>query len=285
MKRVDEEIFNKLPEEKVKIKFNDRNPGWIKDTRHAAFFKVEGAYDGFTAGMQRNGQLKNIFSKYEKAFLENIIGEDQLSIYNKNGYLYERVVKLGKDPVILDLSDVYDYIDYKILLSNTDLIAPDVNKKYLKATYKYFIEKEGDVDTLKANKASNQKIAWISYGKMENDAKKLKAFLSVYSQLFGKSYIKYDNVKIQKLQSEVSSIIEDNINKFVDVINHKSYDTLLLISESIGAGVINKKGTSYFLADGGDKIGNNINETVSFLDANVNQELVFTIQEQIKLKK
>lgn len=278
------EVF-KLPQETVLVKPNLTNPGWVKNPRHVAFFKLEGAFDMFTVAMSRNGTLKNPFTDAEKNYLTEVLQLDskELSVYTANSFLRLQNIRLGKDPVKLDLSQPDDFIKYKILLTNTDKVAPSVKDVKKKGTYKYYIEREADVTSVNKEKGDINKTAWKEYGKMEENKGKLAAFLKVYSRVMGQPAKKIDkSTKLDFLQGQVSAIIEANTKQFAEIVDNPNYDTILLIAEAVEKGIIVAKGTNYFLKGGTDKLGSSLIETVSYLNNAMNQELKLTIEQQIK---
>lgn len=278
------EVF-KLPQETVLVKPNLTNPGWVKNPRHVAFFKLEGAFDMFTVAMSRNGTLKNPFTDAEKDYLTEVLQLDskELSVYTANSFLRLQNIRLGKDPVKLDLSQPDDFIKYKILLTNTDKVAPSVKDVRKKGTYKYYIEREADVTSVNKEKGDINKTAWKEYGKMEENKSKLAAFLKVYSRVMGQPAKKIDkSTKLDFLQGQVSAIIEANTKQFAEIVDNPNYDTILLIAEAVEKGIIVAKGTNYFLKGGTDKLGSSLIETVSYLNNAMNQELKLTIEQQIK---
>lgn len=285
MEKVKEKEVFTLPQETVLVKPNLTNPGWVKNPRHVAFFKLEGAFDMFTVAMSRNGTLKNPFTDAEKEYLTEVLQLDskELSVYTANSFLRAQNIRLGKDPVKLDLSQPDDFIKYKILLTNTDKIAPSVKDVRKKGTYKYYIEREADVTSVNKEKGDINKTAWKEYGKMEENKGKLAAFLKVYSRVMGQPAKKIDkDTKLEFLQGQVSAIIEANTKQFAEIVANPNYDTILLIAEAVEKGILVAKGTNYFLKGGTDKLGSSLIETVSYLNNAMNQELKLTIEQQIK---
>jgi hypothetical protein len=275
-----------LPSKKVRVRPCLENPGWIKNPRHAAFFKVEGAYESYPVAMKRDGNLKNPFTDEEKEFLEDVYGYENntLSVYKENGPLRKINVRLTKDGMTLDLSNPDDYITYKVLLTNSDKIAPSVKDRKAKQTYKFYIEDESEVAEMKSNDANINQIAWMEYGKISENKSKLAAFLKIYSQVFKTPITKIDkNTDIKFLQGKVSDIVKDKMQGFVEIVKSPDYDTMLLIAEATEVGVIIRTGIKYSLPEG-DMLGNNLKETIQFLKSPVNQELVLIIEQQIKLK-
>jgi hypothetical protein len=276
----------KLPMKKVRVRPNLENSGWIKNPRHAAFFKVEGAYESYPVAMLKSGQLKNPFTDEEKVFLEEHYGYEPntLSVYKKDSPLREINVRLTKDGMALDLSNPDDYIIYKVLLTNSEKIAPSVKERKSKATYKFYIEDEAEIAEMKSSDANINQIAWMEYGKISENKSKLTAFLKIYSQVFKMPTTKIDkNTDIKILQGKVSDIVKDKMQGFVEIVTNPDYETMLLISEAVENGVIVRTGTKYSLAEG-DQIGNTFKEAIQYLKAPVNQELILILEEQIKLK-
>jgi len=276
-----------LPKKVVRVKANLENPGWIKNTRHAAFFKVEGAYESYPVAMNRNGKLKNPFTDEEKEFLEEIMGYEKnaLSIYNKNGPLTEINIRLTKDPMDLNLEDPEDYIRYKVLLTNSDRIAPSIKDVKSKGTYKFYIEDASELAEVTRMKGTIEQKAWTEYGKISENKQRLIAFLKVYTQVKKLPTVRIDkDTKIDFLQAKVMDAINSNKKDFVEIITNEDFDIMLTISEGIETGILRKSGTQYSLAEG-DKIGDTLKQAITYLKAPVNQEVRLVVEEQIKLKQ
>lgn len=275
-----------LPDKKVKVKPNLENPGWIKNKRHAAFFKVEGAYESYPVAMNRNGSLKNPFTDEEKKFLEEVMGYEPntLSVYKKEGPLREISVRLTKDPLELDLSNAEDYIKYKVLLTNSDRIAPSVKDIKAKGTYKFYIEDADEVAQITKLKGSLEQKAWTEYGKISENKGRLIAFLKVYNQVKKLPAMKIDkDSKLEFLQAKVMDAISINKQDFIDIVSNPDFDVMLTVAEGVETGVLKKNGTKYYLAEG-DQIGDTLKHAIDYLKAPVNQELRLIVEEQIKLK-
>jgi hypothetical protein len=277
-------VNGELPEKKVWVKPNYNNPGWIKNRRHVGFFKMEGCHDTFVVAMSRQGNVKNPFTNDEKKKIEEIYGyeENTLSVYNKKSPVHEISVRLSKDPILLDLANPEDFIKYKILLTNSELICPSVREVKNKQTYKYYIEDQDEVNQITKTATSKIQKAWKAFGKMEEDRTKLTSFLKTFNLVIGKPIPKIDNnTKLDFLQSQVADIVQNKTDQFITIIENEDYDTLLLVASALDAGVIKREGTKHSLASG-EKIGNNLKETVDFLKRPVNQDTVFLIESQLK---
>jgi hypothetical protein len=277
---------NVLPDKVVWIKPNFENPGWIKNPKHAAFFKLEGTYDNYVWAQDRNGKLKNLFTDEEKDFLEKELRMEPnaLSVYNKQNPLKDKMIKLGKDPIKLVLSDPDDFIQLRILLTNSDKIAPSVKDIKKKATYKYYVEDEDDILEITMDKTSLTQKAWMAYGEMSKDKRKLAGFIRIYTQVKNKPITKIDSsVKLETLQAKVSNVVQNDMKNFVELVENPSYDTILLIAEGVESGEVEKKQTTYYLKGGKDKMGSTLRETIDFLNSPMNQELRLILEEKVKI--
>jgi len=287
-KKMEETGFS-LPDKEVVVKPNFGNPGWIRNPKHAAFFKMEGTFDRLMAPQLRNGQLKDILTKEEKAFLEEKLQleENGLSIYKKgkDNFWFNFIVRLGREPVVLRLSDPHDYIKYKVVAANTNLVASSIKNLKDGTKYKYYIEDKSEVAEIQETKSNINKKAWSAYGKMEDDKSKLRTFLITYSEIFGKATKKLDpDTKLQFLRSEVSTIVEERTKDFVDVIEDPDYETRAVIAEGIQTGVLQRQGLKYFIT-GGDKLGENLQDAVQTLKDPSNQETRLLLEQRIKQQK
>lgn len=281
-----------LPNEKVTIKPNFENPGWIKNPKHRAFFMLEGTYKAYMAPRLRSGVIKDVLTKAEKDHLEKIMNmeDNELSVYRKDNNFWESyIVKCTKDPIILDLSKPMDYISYKVLLANSDQIAPSVKNIKDKATYKFYIERQKEVDEVKTTKANTEKDAWLLYSKVEKDAKSLARVLNVY----GHAYSSYGNLKsvsakdndIEFLRAKLSDIVANDKELFIETVKDPLFETKALLSEALKAGVIKTKVNKYYL-DGEDKhFADSFKKAADFLDNPANQEFQLIVESKLKLNE
>jgi len=273
----------KLPNKKVVVKFNPHNQkGMVRNPKHVAYQKMEGCYDGFVVGMNRNGSLKNPLTNEEKEALTEILGlpDDELSIYNKKGRFWTMSsIGLNKTPKTLDLSDPEDYLTYKILLTNTDKICPNITELKNKATYDYYIEDADDVAKVTASENDIDEKAWSTFGEIKNDFNKLKTILKVYNQSTNKPNKNYNDTKIEVLRTEISNIIRSNKKLFVEIVSHSEFDTIGLIANAIDKKIVTKQGLKYYSSDN-ELIANNIKEMIDYLNAGANYEFRLMLEKQ-----
>lgn len=280
----------KLPNEKVWIKPNLRNPGWIKKPNHRAFFKMEGTFDRLGVPLLRSGGLVNVLTDDEKDYLEDRLSMDKnsLSVYKKAGdnYWHDFFVTVGKEPIPLDLSKPTDYIKYKVVLANEDLVAESVGKLRDKQTFKYYIERPNEVAELKAKQTNVTKEAWIAYAKMESDKRKLVGVLKVYGESFtDRAQLKRITEKDSKLEF-LQGLLQDEIEKdpttFLNVLKDKHFDTRLMIANAVDKGAIKRKGTKYYEPDATVAFANSLKEACQYLEAPANLEFKEKLELQIE---
>ena len=139
-----EQMINPLKKERVIVR-RLLKEGKITNPRHVLYGGMAmGAFHTFTVPMLRNGQLVDVLTKDEKAYLEEAMGleTNALSVHRKvDNYWSNYQVRLGKEDTILDLSVPEEYIKYKVLLNNTDQIAPSLDAVNIKPkeTYEYVL--------------------------------------------------------------------------------------------------------------------------------------------------
>ena len=142
---------NPLRNEKVYLRFVPKNDSLPKG-HVLSGGKADGARMSLCVPMLRSGQYKNILTNDEKDFLEEALGLDNnaLSVYKtENNYWdnYHVLIPDVKEGLHLDLSNPEDYIKYKVLLANNDIVAPSVKERMerFQATYQFEMVRESEV--------------------------------------------------------------------------------------------------------------------------------------------
>lgn len=276
-----------LPNKKVRVEPMTENPGWITDKNHVAFFKMEGTADRFTVPLQRRGVFVNVLTDAEKQFLEGELGVD-LGVYKKEGkasFWSNYIVKLDKYGSALDLSKPDEYIDYKVLLANKSLICPNYDQRTTAATFKYYIADSSEIAKSQKAIIDVNKKAYMYYGKMEDDAQALAAFLQVHSLSTKGVAARIDpESNINFLQEQVSIILDNSPRKFVEFMEDDNFGIRSIIAEGLLVGAVTKGAQGYETADG-LVIGKTVHNAVTFLSLEVNGDVLLTIEARIKQAK
>lgn len=209
-----------------------------------------GAFKWFTVPMLRNGQLVDVLTKDEKAYLEEAMGleTNALSVHRKvDNYWSNYQVKLGKEDTVLDLSNPEEYIQYKVLLANVDQIAPSKDAAMMnpKETYEYMIIHEGE--EAKANKVRvNKNIeAYKVLGTIENDRDTLRTIVEIAT-----ARPQHRTVTVDVLTDQVDKLIQANADLFLTIAQDKLLPTKVLLKKGVECGAVKVKNDLFFDSDG-----------------------------------
>jgi hypothetical protein len=245
-----EQMINPLKKERVIVR-RLLKEGKITNPRHVLYGGMAmGAFHTFTVPMLRNGQLVDVLTKDEKAYLEEAMGleTNALSVHRKvDNYWSNYQVRLGKEDTILDLSVPEEYIKYKVLLNNTDQIAPSLDAVNIKPkeTYEYVLLHEEE--EAKANKKRvNKNIeAYKILGKIEGDKDKLRTIVEIAT-----SRPQHRTASLDTLTDQVDRLIQANANLFLTIAQDPLLDTKVLLKKGIECGAVRIKNDLLYDFDG-----------------------------------
>jgi hypothetical protein len=273
-----------LPDEKVTVKYVLRQHGNITNRNHVAYGgKLEGATDLFPAKMAPTGYFEDILTEEEAILLENklALAPGELNPNNMDGYFNKVSVMLGKTPVTLHLYKPLDYLKYKILLSYTDVVSPDIFSTQFKKTYKYEIVREKDVMTKATKKLNYNKEAYKLLGKIEDSKEQL---VGAYRSITGR---KVSNESSHDwLVTQVGNLIDQDARKFVEILTDEHYETKLFIEQAIDHRAIKRVKGLYYTADGMELSDTGESPTlinaIAYLDNIENQDVKLVIKSNMK---
>ena len=282
-----------LRNEKVKVKFIERNNG-LPSNHVLSGGMADGAKISLVVPKLNTGSFVNVLTDAEKNFLEEYMGLEYnaLSIYkkpdeenfwndaNSNGI---NKVELRKGDNYLDLSDPQQYIKYKILLANKNIICPSLTalKETPKATYRFVIIAEGEESKQAKNNMNNTMRCYKEYGKIEENIDLLRI---VVETLDGRPTA--PTVKLEFLQNKCNTLIQSDPKKFLSVITDPLLSTKSLIKLSIENGSIANRGNYLYLrSDNTPLCEQNEEPTLNFaakyLNAPKHQDILFALQAKL----
>ena len=285
---VDEPIVNCLRNERVIVKHVPKETGIVRDPKHILYGGMaEGAVRWLTVPRLTSGMYVNVLTNAEKACLEEVMGLEYnaLSIYNKVDNFWDNYqVRLTKQDNFLNLADPDDYIKYKVLLANKDLIAPSLQdlEDHPKATYQFVIIHENEESQASKKKMNATMQAYMEFGKIQENADILRTIIETID---GRPTSK--NSKIELLQEKVGKLIQADARLFVRVATDPLLSTKVLIKKAIEGGLIsNRGGMLYLKADGTPLCEDNeeptLNIAAKYLNMPKHQELKFAIEAKLK---
>ena len=217
----------------------------------------------------------NALSIYKKPDEENFWNDANSNGVNK--------VVIIKGDNYFDLSNPQDYIKYKILLANKNIICPSLTalKETPKATYKFVIIAEGEESKQAKNNMNNTMSCYKEYGKIEENMDLLRM---VVETLDGRPTA--STVQLEFLQNKCNTLIQKDPKKFLSVITDPLLSTKALIKLSIENGSIANRGNYLYLrSDNTPLCEQNEEPTLNFaakyLNAPKHQDILFALQAKL----
>jgi hypothetical protein len=174
-----------------------------------------------------------------------------LNVYNKTNNFWDNTteggisrVRLSKQNNHLNLNNPIDYIKYKILLANKDLVAPNLQtlQDRPKATYRFVLVADNEVNAVSKAKMSNKAQCYVEYGKYESNEEVLRMVIETLT-----SKPLANNTKLDFLQTKIGELIDADSKLFLRVIQDPLLKTRILIKKCIEQGFISKRGDFLYL--------------------------------------
>lgn len=277
-------MLTKFQNKKIKVSPIRRSGSWLKPGHDGDF-----AYTGTKIKLVvkpdiNTGKLPDPLkdlSTEEKAEIAKVFSkkvEDLNPYKTENNFWESYEVSLDKNIRILNLNDPKDLLDYFVLKTNTNLVAPNLNEKFNKGTYRFVLIDE-DEEVIEKRKASDKKKeAYKYFGKLESSEGKLRNFL----RLYGKK-VPTDANK-DWLVGQVDTVIEENIDGLLAIMEDANYDIKLEIQDAVECGALVKRMNNTYELPGGEFIGN-LNDAIQFFKSPKNSEQVLVIRSRIETSK
>ena len=291
----DDGLVNCLRNERVIVRFVPRPSAMVQNPKHILYGGMsESAKRSFVVPrLNSTGMFKNVLTDSEKKFLEHAMGLEYnaLSIYKRENNFWDDSnphgigrVTLHKQDNYLDLSVPEDYIKYKILLANKDQIAGSLKEleDRPKATYQFVIISENAESAANLNRMDIIKRCYMEYGKIEDDADRLRVIIELIE---GRPTS--PKVKLDYLQGKVNEYIQDNPRRFLSTVQDELLPAKVLIRKCVEAGLIGKKNDTYYLREDGSALceyneESTLNNAAKFISSIKRQELKFSLEAKLK---
>ena len=281
---------NPLRNERVFVRFVAHEGLYGSNSKGHVMFggRADGAMDKLCVPMLRStGNYKNILTNDEKDYLEEALGLDYnaLSVYKKeDNYWDNYYVRIDtKNGLHLNLADPEDYIRYKVLLANTELVAPSVQERIdrPKATYLYEIVRESEETKLENAKMDATMASYKEFGKIENDVDTMRVLCEL---LDSRPYAA--NTKPDFLRSRINTLIQADPKTFLSNITDPMLHTKVIIRRATELGKIVKRGDYLYLAgDGSPLCENGENPTLAiaarYLNSPAHQDIKFLLESEV----
>lgn len=281
----EEELVNCLVNKKVTVRYIVKPSNLVKNPKHVLYGGMaENAHRDYVVPMlQSSNTYCNVLTNEEKSYLEYALGleKNALSVYKKeNNFWDDFKVRLGRDDTILDLSVPMDYIKYKVLLANKELIAKSIEdmENRPRETYRFVMIMEGDEEKKGIKKLNTAMEAYMLLGQYMDNRDVLITLLEL---LDGKQVS--SNVKTETVLSKLQDHITSNSKMFVKFAKDPLLQVKVLIKRCVAEKLISKRGDYYYLAsdnsplcdDGGEPT---INVAAAYLANPKRSELKYTLE-------
>jgi hypothetical protein len=281
---------NPLRNEKVYVRFVPKNNGLSND-HVASGGKVDGATTTLCVPILRStGNYKNILTNDEKDYLEEVLGMDfnALSVYKKEDNYWDnyRVTINTKEGLTLDLSNPEDYIRYKVLVANSDIVAPSVQERLdrPKATYQFEIVRKEDETRVENARMDATMQSYKEFGKIDSDLDTMRVLVEI---LDARPYS--PNEKADFLRSRINVLIQSDAKKFLSAITDPLLHTKVIIRRAVELGVITKRGDYYYTKDNSPLCESGEDPTLSiaakYLNIPSHQDLKFILESEVGKNK
>lgn len=287
------ELVNCLTNKRVTVQYIPQK-GTVSDPKHVMYGGLaEGASITLTVPRLRSGIFKNVLTDDEKDYLEYVMGLEpgSLNVYNKNNNFWDNTyedgistVRLTKQDTILDLSNPVDYIKYKILKANSELVAPsqEVLRDRRKATYRFVLITDEDVNNVLKDNTDTKMQCYTELGAILNEPDVLRSVIEIITS---KPLAKNTNVNF--LKAKAGELIDANAKLFLAVIKDPLLKTKVLIEACVEQGFISKRGDYYYLrsdntplCEGGEDPV--LSNAARYLNNPKRQEMKFALEAKLK---
>lgn len=303
-KATDVKVPFSLPNTKVHVKPIVRAGRWLPIGHSGAFM-----YDHTVLGIQvpvdrQSGRLKNPLTPEETEFFENKAGLDlskgDLNPYKKNDNFWEdfrisirkteEVVTDNTILMTLDLNKPIEYLQYKVLLTNTapdgGMVAPSWQDKFLSGTYRIALVHEGQQNSDKVKRADKMEKVYKYLGKIDSSNEAMFDFLTIYYLENGKSKRPSEDSNKDFYKSEIQDLIDTNLDNVVKIIEDaNNYEYKLLVHRGLKIGALIMVGGDKIETADGRPVGNGLHQAIQWFKDDRHQDDYLTLKNQIELNK
>lgn len=283
--KTDEGYVNPLRDERIIVKHVPKETAMIHNPKHINYGGMaENASRWITVPLLRNGVPVDVLTKQEKDYLEDVLGYEKnaLSVHKKKDNFWSNfMVRLNKQDNIFDLSNPLDYIKYKVLLANTDIIASslDVLHDRPKATYEFVVLHENEEAKANKKKVNTNIEAYKELGKIEDDKDKLRVIVETAT---GKPISAA--TKLDVLTDKIDKLITADAKLFLRVAKDPMLDTKVLLRLGVECGAVILRNGLYYTSENEpmcEKGDATLSVAAAYLNLPKNQQLKLSIEAKI----
>ena len=247
---------------------------------------MDGSSDKLSVPVLRSGKYKNILTNDEKDFLEEALGLDYnaLSVYRTENNFWDNYhVYINKEGITLDLSNPEDFIRYKVLLANSDVVAPSVEERMNrpKLSYRYEIVRENEESDIASVKMDAKMACYKEFGKIDEDLDTMRVLCELADSR------PYDiNSSREFFRARIDALIQANPKMFLRQITDPMLHTKVLLRRGVELGKISKRGDYYYLKSDGSPLCDagedpTLSVAAKYLNLPSHQDIKFLLESEV----
>ena len=287
------ENFNPLKKEIVEIRYIPSTSEMYSDPNTPLSGGLADTAEITYAVPSKNGMLAQVLTFDEQEFFERMFGMPQGTMsamradgnyWTTYGKGYINRVTLNKNIRRLDLSNPKDYIEWKILLTNTEHICPSQSafENNRKKSYRFVMTNENAQAQSAGRNADIKLENFEIYAKYKEDANMLRTIIFLVE---GKKVSPTTNIDM--LKSKMVNLMETKAKMCNEVLTSSTLEQKKALIIGVEKSVISDRNHFYYVTETGQKLSAdyeepNLNNAANFLADVANQELYFSILKKIK---
>lgn len=242
-----------LRNERISVRFVPHKGGpWGDDPKHAlSGGMADNAMVGLTVPVNnKTGAYCDVLTKDEREYLEEALGLDpnRLSPFNKEDNYWENyTVTVGKRGTTLDLSNPEDYIRYKVLLANGDIIAKSLQevRDRPKNTYRFVLVKASDETSMENSRMDSTMESYKEFGRIDGDVDTMRVLVEL---LDARPYAA--NTGADFLRARINTLIQADASKFLKAVKDPMLHTKVVLRRASELGKVSRRNDLYYTSDG-----------------------------------
>lgn len=275
-KTIDDILINKTIEVKPIIRNN-----WLGKGHDGEFMFTGTEFSTQLPISRVSGQYIQVLDKDEQRAIEKELNlpEGELTFYGrKSPFWAKHRVTLSREGKKLDLSNIYDFLSWKILKEDRR-IAHSWAERYASGEYKFALVDPEEEVQVKSTKADLSLEAYKIFAKISDNTVRMQDLIKIITGKTTKSD------KSDFLKGEIEKLIEKDAKGFVDTYNDPQLNMKILVDKALVIGALERtpsKGYKLKGMEDEDMIGESLTETINFLLNKKNSDVYLRIKSQVE---
>lgn len=244
-----------LRNEKVQVRMIPRPSTLFTEKNHVlAGGMAKSTLMSFTVPRDASGAYAQVLDESEREWAEGELGMERGAMSphkSKDNFWSSRnplcVVEVGREGLVLDLSNVEDYIRYKILLLNKAVICDSIEsmESRPKSSYLFVLVHKAEELKSMSGRVGTKVECYKLFGKMEDDAYKMKTVIELLD-----STVLSANTSVEWLKEQCVEHIDDNASRFLQVASDPLLEEKIFVKKCVDAGIVSNRSNRLFIRKG-----------------------------------